>query len=504
MTNKNVVSFDVFDTAIVRDVYLPTDIFKLVEEQVGNDFFNKRLEAENLARAEVENYSIADIYKHLPEFDMNVEIDIELKHCKNNFSLIHYKFLASACIFISDMYLPSSVIKQMLEKCGYKNPEVYVSCELNAHKSDGGLFKAVEKLTGKKIKMHIGDNYVADILGAKLAGIKETRFIPALHKTNFNLPKVKNPMFKKWLAEIQESNMSAIHKLAFYYMPLMFEFTKWILSQQESGQKIFFLSRDMYMPYKIATEYFDAKDVYYLHVSRKSIANFCLECEDEKVREKIQKCFEGQKFSNEKEVLKYLKRFKINDGDIIADIGYFGTIQAGIDKALNIKTKGLYIQTSPETAKNIDTKMFLSRIAICFCLLVEFAFCSPEDNVEGYKNGEVIWSKDNYERKRIAQKILDVCCYCDFEKIEQMNISVSDLEQVLIHNQYYPSDELIKIYNNKFYTNREQCESIINFDIEGIKQGNLLELYEKSYCQHLFKKLLEKNVELHDLIRLIK
>ena len=60
MTN----SFDVFDTAILRAVYEPKDIFRLVEQKVGKDFYKKRIEAERRAQKEKPAYSIKDIYKY--------------------------------------------------------------------------------------------------------------------------------------------------------------------------------------------------------------------------------------------------------------------------------------------------------------------------------------------------------------------------------------------------------------------------------------------------------
>ena len=42
-------SIDIFDTAIFRDVYEPTDIFQLVEDVVGNGFKKQRIDAESKA-----------------------------------------------------------------------------------------------------------------------------------------------------------------------------------------------------------------------------------------------------------------------------------------------------------------------------------------------------------------------------------------------------------------------------------------------------------------------
>ena len=78
-----------------------------------------------------------------------------------------------------------------------------------------------------------------------------------------------------------------------------------------------------------------------------------------------------------------------------------------------------------------------------------------------------------------------------------------DIEQVLIHLQYYPSDEIIELYNRGIYSNRELGESVIGFDREKIMDGKLKECYNHSYAKPLFKKLLEEDKELHHLSKLL-
>jgi len=513
MTNNTIRSFDIFDTAIFRDVFLPTDIFKLVEEKVGKDFYNKRIQAEKLAREEKSHYTIKDIYKHLPEFYLNDEVQTEIEHCFANKKMLEL-YEPENTVFISDMYLPSGILKKILENAGYKNPKVFVSCELKACKSDGKLFKKVEKKTSKRISVHYGDNYVADIEGARKAGIKRTVFNPALHNKNLNIPKVKNTFLKKYLALVEdESESNAVFKLAMYYLPVIYEFTRWVLSERSEGQKIFFLSRDMYMPYLIAKNIFRAKDIYYLHVSRRSLAGICLKSKNKELKRKMSFIFskdemQQKKIQDDSEVLKYLNKFNIKDNDIIADIGYAGTIQAGIDYALKVKTQGLYLQVSSKVLSGLKTKMFLNRMAIHFCLMVEFVFGSDEDSVEGYRNGKPVFVPDNKERKELARKITDIILevaqiFHDSEFIATQKIDVYDLEQILIHEQYYPSEELIKIYNKKIFTNRARKESIIGFDKREIKNGNLRIAYMCSYCQPLFKELLSRDKELKHLCKLL-
>ena len=65
------------------------------------------------------------------------------------------------------MYLTTSIVTEILANAGYEIDKVYVSCDCNAKKKNGALFKYVlekEKLNRNEI-IHFGDSYKVDILG---------------------------------------------------------------------------------------------------------------------------------------------------------------------------------------------------------------------------------------------------------------------------------------------------------------------------------------------------
>ena len=506
MTNK-LISFDIFDTALFRTCFEPKDVFKIIESKIGNDFYNKRLEAENKARKENEFYNLDDIYKFLPEFNIKTEIETEEEVCYPNPEILEKYNNSKNPVFISDMYLSSKVLEKILKENGYKNPKVFVSCEMKAHKSGGELFKKVQKELNQEIETHHGDNYVADIEGAKISGIKNVVFNPAIHKIKCNLPSVKNTFLKKWLALIESASFNPLEKLSYYFAPIVKEFTEWVLNNREKAQKIFFLSRDMYMPFFYAKHILKAKDVYYLHCSRKSLSGLCMKSGNKELQRKMSFIFsedemKEKRFQNDSETIKYLKRLNIKNNDILVDIGYAGTIQAAINYALNIQTQGFYMQVSKNCIKGLKTKMFLNRMAIHFCLMTEFIFGSGEDIIEGYQNSLPVFSDENSLRKDFAAKITNNILNI-LKNISLPKISVFDIEQILIHLQYYPEKEIIDIYNEKIFSNRDRDESIINFDVSEIMNGNLRELYSRSYCQPLFKKLLCESPKLQHLAKLL-
>ena len=496
-------SFDVFDTAVFRRVFKPIDIFHLLEDKLGNDFYNKRMDAEDKAREINPYYTLEDIYKFLPEFSIDNELAVEYENIYVNPDILReYNKDPKNSVFISDMYLTSDKIIKILENAGYENPKVFVSCEMKACKGTGELFTEVEKKLGGQISKHYGDNYVADLLGAKKAGIPEVVFNPPLEKHNINLPMVNDPVFEKLLA-IAEVYGSPEEQLTFYVSPLISEFTKWILSKRKEGQKIFFLSRDMIVPYKLATEVLGAKDVYYLHASRKSLAPFILKSKNKSLKEHFgsMDLEDIPEKSSIKEIKGYFSKFDIRSGDIIVDIGYSGTIQACIDEMFRIKTRGLYIQTNNKI-EGIDTEMFLNHSVLSYFLIVELPLGSPEDCVCSYENGNPVFHAENNFRKLQAERLTDLLFNFSKELIGT-DISIYNIEQALIHLQFYPNKQLLNLFNKEIYSNKRTGESIIGFSREQIKNGKLFECYANSYAKPLFRKLLREDPELGYLEKLL-
>ena len=84
-----------------------------------------------------------------------------------------------------------------------------------------------------------------------------------------------------------------------------------------------------------------------------------------------------------------------------------------------------------------------------------------------------------------------------------MNLDITDIEQMLIHIQQYPSYEMMELFNEPILTNRQRMERGINFDKERILKGELQECYRKSYAKPLFKRMLELDEDLNSLNKLI-
>ena len=193
------VSFDIFDTLVVRPFLNPTDLFIVMDKKFREWTNNKtamefnlmRVDSEKLARqnklrddSNAQDIFLDEIYdtmkkryridEALIDRLKKLEIEQELRFCEKRqtgydlYSLAVY--LGKKVICTSDMYLPKDIIERILQKNEYKDLNfVYVSCEYNKTKASGDLYDFVLKdndLKGLQM-VHIGDNYVSDYEHAK-------------------------------------------------------------------------------------------------------------------------------------------------------------------------------------------------------------------------------------------------------------------------------------------------------------------------------------------------
>lgn len=194
-----IVSFDIFDTLVVRPFFQPSDIFALMNKKFNEtvkstafiDFKKIRINAEaelrrSLSMAEditLENIydKIAEIFelgseqkKSLMEYEIELEIKfIRPRQCgKELYELARH--LKKRVIFVSDIYLPNDVIVKMLSKCGYEPDKLYLSSDYFMVKGTGNLFNVMlknEKVPPQNI-VHIGDNWNSDVVSAQSKKIK--------------------------------------------------------------------------------------------------------------------------------------------------------------------------------------------------------------------------------------------------------------------------------------------------------------------------------------------
>lgn len=204
-TDCEIVSFDVFDTLLVRPFWKPTDLFLFMEPYVTDlvgtidnvEFHLLREEAEHNARKRVigcqkniyGEVTLDEIYEelgilcpHLKPYLAELkqyEIDCEMRFCarrSKGMELVDFAIESGKqIVYTSDMYLSAAFILKMLEKNGFPaNVKCFVSCETGFSKSQGMMYRYVTnelKCRPDQI-VHVGDNLHSDVEMAKKYGLK--------------------------------------------------------------------------------------------------------------------------------------------------------------------------------------------------------------------------------------------------------------------------------------------------------------------------------------------
>ncbi|CAA9569704.1 MAG: Predicted hydrolase (HAD superfamily) [uncultured Truepera sp.] len=314
-----IYSFDVFDTCIVRTCARPTDVFYLVAEQLlaksGRPYGREEVSELALARALAEKrahkatprgeITLTDIYAELGDLSAWGFSAQEMRDAEVCFEVAAMRPVVpirtriealqragERVVFISDMYLPESAVREMLLSCGYSVPEgtLYVSSELNLTKRAGGLFKHVleeEGIPAKELR-HCGDGVESDILGARKAGVG-AEIVTVTQLNRFERAMLNVPSTTPWatsqLAGIAratrlsfdgESEMQGSAEVAASVVaPLLTGFVLWVLrdAQARGLKRLYFVARDGQVLHKVAEALgtgVDAPELRYLYGSRQA------------------------------------------------------------------------------------------------------------------------------------------------------------------------------------------------------------------------------------------
>jgi FMN phosphatase YigB (HAD superfamily) len=184
----DVLSLDVFDTAILREVARPLDVFAFVERHHAHggggatDFAAARrlaeLEARRRAPHDHEDVTLEEIYDALParlrvmrEALQSLECRVEQRLTRAN---PFVRALADAAtrigrrvVFVADTSLPRATIAALLEAAGYGAPsELFVSSVHRCTKGSGRLYSEVATRLGVAPGriLHVGGHPLADVL----------------------------------------------------------------------------------------------------------------------------------------------------------------------------------------------------------------------------------------------------------------------------------------------------------------------------------------------------
>lgn len=189
--DKDAVSFDLFDTLLMRQVLFPADVFELIDCKlkkrgvVIKDFCKRRLESEkNLSRYKAPN--LTEIYTYMvnaysvcgiaPEelAAMEWETDRKLMIPRQEMCgfVKEVYGLGKEIYIVTDTYYTRRQIEWLLNRCGLLCcTDILVSCEYQTGKMQNLFGFLKDRLSGKRY-IHIGDDIVADVEHARKKGIE--------------------------------------------------------------------------------------------------------------------------------------------------------------------------------------------------------------------------------------------------------------------------------------------------------------------------------------------
>ena len=286
-----IISFDIFDTLLVRMTRNPIEIFKIVENLYenkikNNDFSNLRIKAETVARkkSNKEEITLENIYSNLEKFSkkekkelLALEVEVEKKFLKKNpiiEEIYNYCILRKKKIIIeSDMYLPKQVIVDILKMNGIKYNELFLSSDLFLTKRRGSMYQfVISKLNCSPTNiLHIGDSIRSDFIKPRKYKINSV-LIPKFVNNNS-----KNISFKEFdllIKKKSETKKDIYKKLGFDILgPLYLTYSTWLKNNliKNNINKAFFFFIDGYIMKKGFDLIKGKIDSHYLYVSRKSL-----------------------------------------------------------------------------------------------------------------------------------------------------------------------------------------------------------------------------------------
>lgn len=296
----DIISFDIFDTLVVRNVLNPSDIFTLTEKKYNtlhknspiSGFKKNRIRAEKLSRSNKKNeITINDIYRQIEYPDkiktelMIIEMDEEFKYIVKNpdiFCLYQYsREKGKKIIITSDMYLPKDFISRVLKNCGIDAyDELFVSSEIGCRKKTGDLFAYIShslKCNPSDI-LHIGDNKISDFDMALKNSVDAFLIHPSeqnlyhLKKSNYSFNLLQNNVATAIIKNYASSKKEC-EKIGCQIMGLpLVGFCQWIHKNTHATDK-FFLARDGYLIKKAYEILYpeEKNECHYFYLSRKSL-----------------------------------------------------------------------------------------------------------------------------------------------------------------------------------------------------------------------------------------
>ena len=184
-----VITFDLFDTVIMRNTLFSTDVFEIVDGRLKKQgiliegFAGKRLECEkHLAKGC--SLPLVKIYQYMIDkyhmdgisadrlAELEWEVDCELLVPREEMCEIVSQIYQSGkeVYIVSDTYYTRDQLRNLMSSFGIVTTDIFASCEFGTSKTQQ-LYACLKEQIGDKKCLHIGDDSTADVEYATKFGL---------------------------------------------------------------------------------------------------------------------------------------------------------------------------------------------------------------------------------------------------------------------------------------------------------------------------------------------
>ena len=317
------VSFDLFDTLIMRQVLFPSDVFELMDDRLRQhgimieDFPARRMASEKELSKE-RAPRLAEIYSHMKntyhiaeiepeqmamlEWEIDCGLVIPRKDVCEMLSVLAAR--GKRVFIVSDSYYDRKQIAGIMRKCGITQyTDVFVSCEYGTGKTQM-LFQKYKEAVEVEQYFHIGDDETADVEYAEKNGIVPCRLYSGMDLLELagymgvwdytgNLSdRIRIGMFvsRVFISPFQfetkerRIGVNTAYDIGYvFFAPMICDFVLWFREQVEELQlkNILFCARDGYLVKQLYDELCNSLSSIYFLTSRTAAIRAGMENEED-------------------------------------------------------------------------------------------------------------------------------------------------------------------------------------------------------------------------------
>ena len=420
ISSFDVISFDVFDTLLLRPYLTQEDLWlDLGRRELGEKdaaaFQKARIAADKQTYAEATKrggeHTLEEAYRLMPKryaslMEQEEQLQRECLVANPEMLEVWQRVgeFGKKRVIVSDMYLARSVIEAALRENGIDGWDaIYVSGERQRRKSTGALYEIVKRDWGNGRILHVGDNAYSDVRKAKEQGLESFHYENIWSRFVVECPFVESwliacPSHEKrkaigvltlgWhLYKCKNSGWTYWNRLGFLFGGVLgYLYVQWLVGEarKHGVKRLLFVARDGYVWQKICNEICPEIKTEYVYAPR-AVSIAVLGAGNVNTWSgRDRQCYAAERLKDCRpdEVLKrysaYLSRFAIGADDALVDgCSSFFSAQRLVEAACGGAVRTFYLHAMSPI--RLGESLFLTdAVSYPFQYLSEFAFGAPE------------------------------------------------------------------------------------------------------------------------------